>query len=43
MYIIQRRIYYNVITLNPGDQINIDGGTPTSNYNEIPIVDGGTV
>lgn len=24
------------------DQLNIDGGTPTSNYNQIPTVDGGT-
>lgn len=42
MYIIQRRIYYSIVTLNNGDQVNIDGGTPDSVYTDVPIIDGGT-
>ncbi len=32
-------VYQAVISIA---QLNIDGGTPTSNYNQIPTVDGGT-
>lgn len=34
-----KNIYQAIVSI---DQLNIDGGTPTSNYNQIPTVDGGT-